>query len=280
MHDSRAHGTEFLENKRRLFLRFRKFSIEDVVRNESIIIVSIGNGVVVIKSQSSFTEHTSRTKIDLKIESYSITMMFRKKPGQLPSFGCFHRVSTASLSSGSGYSAKPPSAQLKSWESGARTVQNPKLENKYLEHIRDVHDPSQHLKTIEDELKGTIGKALGKQAQKIHMYAKLMDQERQKYEDLLANASDDQHAINECAINHNNWRKDCLHARWELIVHRQAVGFTVGNHKYVQDNFPVGDELPVNEKGSGDSKKSTKKKKTTKQFTDQLDWWSRIGRWK
>ena len=66
-------------------------------------------------------------------------------------------------------------------ESGAKLVQNTTVENKYLEHIRDVHDPSQHLKTIEDELKGTIGKALGKQGQKILMYARLMDQEQKKY---------------------------------------------------------------------------------------------------
>ena len=182
-------------------------------------------------------------------------------------------------SSGS-YSAKGPSKQLKSWESGAKLVQNTTVENKYLEHIRDVHDPSQHLKTIEDELKGTIGKALGKQGQKILMYARLMDQERHKYDNSTNNSEK-----NEFALAHNNYRKECLHARWELIVHRQAVGFTVGNHKYVMEKFPVLDALPVVHESDGNSEEGTpmpsnKNETKRKKFTDQYDWWARIGRWK
>lgn len=215
--------------------------------------------------------------------------MSRRRLGEIPRTHLFVNptrkrslVAARSFASGgSGYSAKAPSRQLKSWESGAKLVQNTTVENKYLEHIREVHDPSQHLKTIEDELKGTIGKALGKQAQKIQMYAKLMDEERQKYDKLMEQESTDFHKLNEHAKTHNQWRKDCLHARWELIVHRQAVGFTVGNHKFVMEKFPVGDELPVDD-ALGDSENAKPKKNTSnpKKFTDQLDWWSRIGRWK
>ena len=202
---------------------------------------------------------------------------------------------SSSSSSSSGYSAKAPSRQPKSWESGAKLVQNTAtVENKYLEQIRDAHDPSQHLKTIEDELKGTIGIALGKQAQKIHTYAKLMDRERKKYEELLVSVSvpavaaekdrrDDE--LRECAIAHNDYRKECLHARWELVVHRQAVGFTIGNHKFVHDSFPIGDALPLEDETSARSDEqqtsNTSNGQTQKKvFTDQLDWWSRIGRWK
>lgn len=210
---------------------------------------------------------------------------------------------SSSFSSGSGsngnrssnsvsFSAKGPSQQLKSWESGAKLVQNTTVENKYLEHIRDVHDPSQHLKTIEDELKGTIGKALGKQGQKVLMYTKLMNQEREKHEDLLLKRlpTDADHVLEDelhkCAIAHNNYRKECLQARWELIVHRQAVGFIVGNYKFVQEKFPIGDPLPVAETvgtSSGNDKPGqpgNKKDSNPKQFTDQLDWWESIGRWK
>jgi len=202
-------------------------------------------------------------------------------------------------------------------------VQNTTVENKYLEHIREVHDPSQHLKTIEDELKGTIGKALGKQGQKILLYARLMEEERTRYEDLLRqsqsqssgdndndnNANNTYHdkdndnpqscmdlEIQKSAIAHNEHRKQCLHARWELTVHRQAVGFIVGNHKFVQEKFPVGDALPVQCNGFGDgdggnsggqqntstvtSASGTHESNKKKKFTDQLDWWERIGRWK
>ena len=183
---------------------------------------------------------------------------------------------------GSDYSVKVPSKQLKSWESGAKLVQNTTVENKYLEHIREVHDPSQHLKTIEDELKGTIGQALGKQAQKVHMYAQLMDQERHKYEDLLQHETPDVVQLQDHAQTHNQWRRDCLQARWELIVHRQAVGFTVGNHKFVMENFPVGEELPVDQEVDSDGTRVANTNKNNSKQTksiDQLDWWSRIGRW-
>jgi hypothetical protein len=80
---------------------------------------------------------------------------------------------------------KGPTQKLQSWESGACMIKNTKIENQYLEHMRDLYDPSLHLKTIEDELKGTIGKALGKQGEKILMYARIMHTKHEKYEELL-----------------------------------------------------------------------------------------------
>jgi hypothetical protein len=176
-----------------------------------------------------------------------------------------------------------PTEKLKSWQSGARLVKNTKVENQYLEHIRDMHDPSLHLKTIEDELKGTIGKALGKQGEKILMYARLMHQERQKYDGLLEQHNDMSHRdVRKAAQQHNEYRKECLHERWKLIVHRQAVGFIVNNHKYVTDKFPIADALPENGVGDEDVDKETTDipKKEKKTFGDQLDWWQRIGMWR
>jgi hypothetical protein len=210
-----------------------------------------------------------------------------------------------------------PSQQLKSWESGAKLIKNTSVENQYLEHIRDVHDPSMHLKTIEDELKGTIGKALGKQGQKVLMYARLMNEEQQRYEDLIRdyyrnndnngnNENDNEEEIRSCVIRHNDYRKDCIHARWELIVHRQAVGFTVGNHRYVMERFPIGEALPLElvlvdeSEGSKDDDDDTNKNRNNnnhhsdssssekisssvtnkKNLVGQLEWWERIGRWR
>jgi hypothetical protein len=134
---------------------------------------------------------------------------------------------------------------LKSWERGARLVKNTKVQNNYLEHIRASHDPSLHVKTIEDELKGTIGKALGKQGEKVRTYLKAMDQERQRYELLLQDHQITDPKVIATAKQYNEHRRKCLHARWELMVHRQAVGFIVGNHKYVVETFPIGDSLPI-----------------------------------
>ena len=111
-------------------------------------------------------------------------------------------------------------------------VKNPKINNEYLEHIREIHDPSLHLKTIEDELKGTIGKALGKQAQKIVGALTQMNEEYKRYEALLKNEENEldiaSPEVVEVAKKYNFYRKQAQHYRWELIVHRQAVGFTVG----------------------------------------------------
>lgn len=168
------------------------------------------------------------------------------------------------------------------WERAARRVKNTDSEknNFYLDAIRETHDPSMHLKTIEDELKGTIGKALGKQGQKIHYFVKLMQDEYLEYKDACAKNSPQERA--RAAQKFNDYRKQALHARWELTVHRQAAGFIVNNHRYVIEHYPIADAL--NE--TADNTTSTgkhKEDKTTpkkKQFGDQLDWWQKIGRWR
>lgn len=171
-----------------------------------------------------------------------------------------------------------PTEKLKSWQSGARLVKNTKVESQYLDHIRDMHDPSLHLKTIEDELKGTIGKALGKQGEKVLRFMRMMEHERQQYTQLLESEGTPSQ-LQAVAQKYNQHREQCIHARWELIVHRQAVGFTVGNHKFVLEKFPIADALPVDsERNDGSVSSETPHEK--KRFGDQLDWWQRIGRWR
>uniref|UniRef100_A0A7R9ZS10 Uncharacterized protein n=1 Tax=Craspedostauros australis TaxID=1486917 RepID=A0A7R9ZS10_9STRA len=165
---------------------------------------------------------------------------------------------------------KGPSQQLKSWESGARAVKNTQVENQYLEHIREVHDPSSHLKTIEDELKGTIGQALGKQGQKVLGGLQRMEAQRQVYLETGDAAA---------AQQYNEERERTLKYRWELIVHRQAVGFTVGNHSYVLEKFPIPEKLAVGDEDVAEQEQEQPKEKK-KKFGDQLDWWQRVGRWR
>lgn len=188
-----------------------------------------------------------------------------------------------------GYSANGPSPTQTTWERAAVRVKNTDTEknNPYLDLIRDTHDPSLHLKTIEDELQGSIGKALGKQGQKILMFTKMMNQEYQRYEALLAQTgSSNLHTIKDelhnIAVKFNDHRKSAIQARWELMVHRQAAGFIVNNHKHVTEHYPIADALPTefdvdhaNETSNDKVDESSKK-----QFGDQLDWWQRIGRWK
>eukprot|EP00526_Cylindrotheca_closterium_P020723 CAMPEP_0113636756 /NCGR_PEP_ID=MMETSP0017_2-20120614/19196_1 /TAXON_ID=2856 /ORGANISM="Cylindrotheca closterium" /LENGTH=205 /DNA_ID=CAMNT_0000547665 /DNA_START=43 /DNA_END=657 /DNA_ORIENTATION=- /assembly_acc=CAM_ASM_000147 len=205
--------------------------------------------------------------------------MRRNLPPTRQTQGVIKRCMAASSSSSTPSIKVPTANPLKSWESGAQMVKNPKINNEYLEHIRDIHDPSLHLKTIEDELKGTIGKALGKQAQKIVAALRQMNDEYSKYEALL---EDEERGYDmrspevvEIAKKYNFYRKQAEQFRWELIVHRQAVGFTVGNHKYIMETFPIGEPLyepPEEDEGNGGLDMDKKAKKEPKQFGDQLDW--------
>lgn len=157
-------------------------------------------------------------------------------------------------------------------------VKNIDVTNKYLEHIRDVHDPSMHIKSLEDELRGTMGQALGKQGDKILRALRNMREQLDLYHDLLEKHPITSEPVLERAKQYNFYREQAKTARWELIVHRQAIGFIVNNHKFVSDKYPISPALPETEE---DVMNWENKEETTPQnLTGQLDWWQRIGRWR
>ncbi len=242
-----------------------------------------------------------------------------------------------SSSSSSSFTIKVPSPSSSSWERGAKLVKQVDTSNKYLEHIRDIHDPALHLKTLEDELRGTMGKALGKQGQKILLSLQRAEDERVKYVDLmLSNLNSNSYnaetekvkqnpVVEDVDVNedsnkgqnqlfqkisfekmsttvktkvvrvvkaYNKHRKDAEKARWELTVHRQAVGFIVNNHKFVQEKFPIPPPLSLpsdfdisllsSSDGTAESlkKSSGGKEEVVRNFGTQTDWWETIGRWR
>lgn len=162
----------------------------------------------------------------------------------------------------------------------------------YLDKMRaEVVDPGLQIKTIEDELCGAIGKALGKQCDKIFLAMRDMKNERIRYIEHIERNELNQ-AL-EYANRHNEARKRAIKARWELLVHRQAVGFTVDNHKIVHDTYPISAALPdtmdalqeispgLDNPNNGATDTETIQKDLTKEkFPDQLDWWRTRGRWK
>ena len=194
------------------------------------------------------------------------------------------------------------------WQRAALRLKNTDHEkdNPYLDLIRDTHDPSRHLKTIEDELKGTIGKALGKQGEKILYYIRLMQQANEEYQQAVrsrtttittcsSSSTPTQQeiiAIDKKAREYNAYRQQAIQARWELLVHRQAAGFIVNNHKTVHEHYQIPDALPIDNDDDDETDKDKKssvpsstdinKKNGSKQsqFGDQLDWWQRVGRWR
>jgi hypothetical protein len=234
----------------------------------------------------------------------------------------------------------------KSWERSAQLVKNTDVNNKYLDVIRADHDPTLQVKTMEDELRGTMGKALGKQGEKICNALRVLHEERIKYYrfilDIGQNVEVEQVAQNNntttAAIEntdesptdsnmeqkihqisfqklsptqqqqmvsiletYNQYLKKAKQARWELTVHRQAVGFIVNNNKFVQMKFPLPLPLPYPHDldyddlsigigndptkrtcctSSGNEKKYVGNEAVERNFGDQLSWWEQIGRWR
>ena len=150
--------------------------------------------------------------------------------------------------------------------------------------MRDVHDPSQHIKTLEDELRGTMGKALGKQGDKILRALRNMKEQLDIYHDLLEEHDLNSKPVLERAQQYNFYREQAKTARWELIVHRQAIGFIVNNHKFVSDKYPIGPALPESEEDVEKLESSEEDETETNPkpaiLKDQLDWWQRVGRWR
>lgn len=163
-------------------------------------------------------------------------------------------------------------------------VQNTDVTNPYLEQVRSqVVDPALQLKTIEDELCGAIGKALGRQGEKILLAIREMKQELDLHERLIREGRLEE--ANGVAARYNDARSRAIKARWELLVHRQAVGFTVDNHSVVHSTFQIGYRLPEDASAlETDTKSTTSNNKDApcakKEWTDQLDWWQRVGRWR
>ena len=190
---------------------------------------------------------------------------------------------------------KSPTKPSTSWERGAKLVKKTDVTNQYLDKVRAEVGPALlQIKTIEDELCGAIGKALGKQGDKVLIAIRKMKEEHLQYIEHIKNQSYEQ-AL-QAALSYNEARKNAIKARWELLVHRQAVGFTVDNHSVVHSTFPIGPSLPSKIEDtrpkSGllddeDGTKQTSVDTTTsseqpqkKVWGDQLSWWQRVGRWK
>ncbi|KAL7447110.1 hypothetical protein ACHAXM_011125 [Skeletonema potamos] len=184
-------------------------------------------------------------------------------------------------------SSSSPTSKEKTWERSAKLVKNSDIKNNpYLDKIRsETVDPALQIKTIEDELCGAIGKALGRQGEKILNAMREMNDHKLRYEESLSEELF--HEAIDSANRHNEARERAIKARWELLVHRQAVGFTVENHSYVHNAFRIPDALSV-ELDELTPNNETMQEKTPSEnvtfkkekFGDQLDWWQRVGRWK
>ena len=127
---------------------------------------------------------------------------------------------------------------------------------------------------------------MGKQGDKILNAMREMNEHKIRYEQLLSEELF--HEAVDFANRYNDARERAIKARWELLVHRQAVGFTVGNHSYVHNTFRIPnalspkleDLMPNDSLQQNYPAEEVVSEQEKKKFGDQLDWWQRIGRWK
>ena len=194
------------------------------------------------------------------------------------------------------------------WQRSAIKVKNTELykDNPYLDAIRQTHDPSQHIKTIEDELKQTIGQALGKQGRKIQWAVTEMVKEYDTFVQLAeqldtavaaarvaketgttthrnpnqnpalltkAERKRLKKQIRKSCFRHNRWRNTALTARWEMTVQRQAAGMVVNNREHVIRSYPIPDAILLQDDRQ-------KLRKSTRERLPPCDhWWQRINYW-
>jgi hypothetical protein len=121
----------------------------------------------------------SGTLKDMSLQWFKSGMRYHRRFGRSRSYG----IPTSSRSYGGTLILHETKTTPKGpvWERVAVAVKCAKKEesNLYMDAIRSSHDPVQNLKTIEDELKGTIGKALGRQGHKIRHALQSMERELQ-----------------------------------------------------------------------------------------------------
>lgn len=195
-------------------------------------------------------------------------------------------TSIASTASTTATSTTPTTVWQRTAQKVKNTTDDVATNNQYLEQIRDMHDPSLHIKTLEEELLGSIGQALGKQGEKVDICLRTMQKHLQTYQQALLE-DEDHEVVKTIAARaaYNEARQHAIQARWELLVHRQAAGFLVDNHNHVTRLYPIGPPLPVDvvkdkDHDEHETKTNNEKEKEKTTFGDQLDWWQRIGRWK
>ena len=110
----------------------------------------------------------------------------------------------------------------------------------HLEELRKVYDPEMEIGKLEDELQEEIASALGKTGRHCRAYFSLLEKLQLKY-DKESNI-DSKRLI---ASSFNEVRELAMDARRNLIIHRQAAGFTYQNHRIVEQEYPLPSKIPV-----------------------------------
>ena len=137
------------------------------------------------------------------------------------------------------YVAKAPIVHQPSWRRLAETVKEDKMSNRLKEEIKRASiSQADHVAKIEEEIQEEMAKALGITGSKCKYFFKVLEDANSRCEELEnQDASFDERlrAVQE----YNQLREMAENARTELVIHRQAIGFSWRNQKLVEEEFPL-----------------------------------------
>ncbi len=124
------------------------------------------------------------------------------------------------------------------WKSLVRDLTASGRESPYLDRLRSRVDVEQAHQSLEQELIQEMAAALGRAEDKVN--AALLRLELAA--EAVAAAGD--HAERRaCAAAFNARRLDALRARWELLIHREAIGFR--RNDVLESLYPIPPPMPT-----------------------------------
>lgn len=135
------------------------------------------------------------------------------------------------------YAAKPPQKEQPAWKRLAAMIQDDQgghSESVYAARLRVAHDPKDHVEKIEEEIMEEMAGALGRTADKANYKFLLLERQAHCVDKLIASKAANEE-LESAISSFNTLRADADNARRELMIHRQACGFSTGNHQIVLD---------------------------------------------
>lgn len=163
-----------------------------------------------------------------------------------PLINFFHNINS-SESKLRQYVGRAPSAIGKepSWRRLAEAIKCENVETRFKDEVRvRISNPADHVAKIEEEIQEEMAKALGSTGAKCRYYFSLLANIDEECRCAEANGESLDIRIGKVR-KFNEVRLLAEAARSELIIHRQAIGFTWRNQKIVEEEFPLPLKKPI-----------------------------------
>jgi hypothetical protein len=122
------------------------------------------------------------------------------------------------------------------WTSLVKSLIDTGHESPYLDRLRARLDPGRAHLELETEIRAEIASALGRAEDKVNAALLRLELAQRRLAD-APHGPERRRLVADC----NALRDEALHARWELLVHREAVGFR--RNAILDELYPVPDRI-------------------------------------